>query len=181
MREYRVTLFLIIVLGLLAGTYYFIQNRESGDDLTDTADQSLVISRFDLDAAVGLTIENSSGTHAFEKKDGEWVLASPDGLDFNKEKISNILYTLADLDGERVFDVDPDMESLSSYGLDKPGRYTVKLADGSTKDIELGARTPTRDGYYVRLKDGEKVYTILAYKGEALYADKENLEAVPAQ
>ncbi len=50
---------------------------------------------------------------------------------------------------------------LAGYGLDSPGMTIgLKLSDGRTIDVELGARTPDGQAYYIRLADSREVFIV---------------------
>lgn len=75
------------------------------------------------------------------------------------------------LSGEMVTSkrlIDENPQDISVYGLDKALATTFYSGDGKVVGLEVGDKTPTNDGYYVRKVGETKVYTIDSYRGDTL-------------
>lgn len=166
MKIYRNAIILVVVIALLGGAYYFIsKNKKPADSTTNTSDTIKVLD-YTTDKIVQVTLENSEGTFVIGKKDTNWVLTSPSDFKADSSKLSSIVINALSVIADKV--VEEDAKNLSQYGLDKPVQITLKLNDGTEKTLQIGSMTPTKDGYYMKLKDSNKVYGVGTYTAEAL-------------
>jgi hypothetical protein len=181
MKTYRNAIILVVILGLLIGAYAFVSNKKASQGADDKRD---IIRIFDLytDNMVELTLQNEDGTFVFERnivkeEDREikiWKLVSHDDFKVDKDVINSIAINFSSLIADKV--IEEEAEDLTKYGLDKPVTVTVKMDDGSVKAIEVGNKTPTGSGYYVKEKDSRKVYTISSYSGDKIKVSKNDIK-----
>jgi len=173
MKLFRNAIILVVVLAILTGAYIFLKNRNVDKNSTD--DSSDIIKIFDLELSKikEMTVETPEGVFEFEKKDEEWTVVSPAGLKADKSSISSIASNIYSLTADKLVEENP--ADLSIYGLDKPVVVTVKTEDGESKALEIGDQTPTKSGYYVREKGGDKVYIIGSYTGGRLKITKNSI------
>jgi len=172
MKLYRNAIILVVILGILTGSYFLLKNRNQ-DEASDELDDTIKIFDLELSKIKEMTVETPEGVFEFEKKDEEWTIVSPAGLKADKSAISSIASNIYSLNADKLVEENPS--DLSKYGLDKPVVVTVKTEDGETKALEIGDETPTKSGYYVKEKGGDKVYVIGSYTGGKLKVTKNSI------
>ncbi|MCX7841837.1 MAG: DUF4340 domain-containing protein [Clostridia bacterium] len=174
MKMYRNAIILLVVFGLLAGGYLLLDRKvekKSDSGSEDTKTEKIL--EIDREKISQITVKNPDGTFVFKKKDKDWVLSSPAGLNFSKSKMSSIESNISSLYSSKV--IEENAADLAQYGLNSPVIIEVKLTDGSVKTLELGSETPTKDAVYAKLKDSGKVYTITSYTADTLKAAKKDM------
>jgi len=188
MKLYRNAVILLVIAGLLVGAFVIVKNKKNG---TDTAGNDDTIKIFDLDAdkMVELTIENSDGKFVFTRdtikeestEEGKkestekkvWKISSPQDLKIDRDKIDSSATTFSRLTADKI--IEDNAESLEKYGLSQPVLFSVKMDDGTVKTLEIGDKTPTESGYYVKEKGSSKVYTIGSYYGDQLKLSRNDM------
>lgn len=174
MKLYRNAIILVVILGVLAGSYVFLKNRETGGTAKDEGNSDIVkIIDVELSKIKEMTVENAEGVFKFVKKDEEWAISSPEGLKVDKTAINGIATNIYSVSADKLVEENPS--DLSQYGLDDPAVITIKMENGETKALELGAQTPTKTGYYAREKGSSKVYVIDSYTGGKLDITKNSI------
>jgi len=185
MKLYRNAVILAVIVGLLAGAYFYFKDKKQSSFTSDRGD---IIRIFDLstDKMTGMILENEDGTFVFEKEtvkekndDGKeverkvWVIKSPSDLKIDESRVNSIAINFSSLIADKI--IEEEAADLAKYGLDKPVTVSVRMDDGTVKALEIGDKTPTGGAYYVKEKGGAKVYTIGSYTGERLKARKNDI------
>lgn len=176
MKLYRNAVILVIIVALMGTAYYFVNKSKSvgsGTDTTTTT-ESIKLMDFTSDKIASVTINSSEGTMVIVKDGTGWKLSSPTGIKADPSKLSGIVINSASVIAEKV--IEENASDLAQYGLDKPVVINVKLNDGSEKTLELGSQTPTKEAYYVRMKDTTKVYTLGSYTAEQFLLKKKDIK-----
>ncbi|MCX8129097.1 MAG: DUF4340 domain-containing protein [Clostridia bacterium] len=177
MKLYRNAIILVVVLGLLIGAYVILKNKEGSSDTAQagtTETKEIEIINIGSEKAKEITIEGKDGKLVLEKKDKEWVLVQAGDIKTDKTLLEGLVSDAASLKADKV--VEEKAADLSKYGLSSPSVIvSVKAGDGTVKVFELGNQTPLKDGYYVRLKDSDKVYTIGSYTGDKFLKPKNSI------
>ncbi len=165
MKLYRNAIILVVVLGLLVGAYFFISNKKSGttDPASQTTETAKSIKVMEMDSQKISSIEYSSpqGKFSIKKKGETWVMDPAFELALDKNTVDNTLSSLADVEANKV--VAEKSDRLSDFGLDKPSVVKVVLSDGSSKELEVGNKSPTGEDVYVKIKGQPKIYTVGGY------------------
>lgn len=194
MKLYRNAIILTLVLAVLVGAYVVLKNKEdAGNDTGDsTADETIYVLQLEKDQIKEITVENDSGKMVFvktlvekekeEDKDEEnseekdeseepeyeevWVASEPQDMVLYESRVNTIAYTISGLIANKL--VEENASDLSLYGLDKPATVSVKLENNEVKTVEIGKETPSKGGYYAKLKGSNTVYIIGSYDGNIL-------------
>lgn len=183
MRKTRNLIVLVVVLGLLAGSYFFLANRPQ-DDEEIPLNEKVTILKFDKNDIVKMELKSIKGELTFhrvekeveEEKDGEkqkvkksmWEVEYPYEVELKQMNVDDIAYTFASLSAERVIEEETP-EDLSIYGLEDPqavGKATLK--DGTEKILYLGNETPTGNTYYLMVEGDPRVYEVWMNHGQHL-------------
>ena len=154
----RSTIIYILLLGVMAGAYYYLTNREQPADITVTVEPTAKVSYLftaDDGTPTSIRVESQSGEVVELARNAEnaWALILPSEASAEQgssEAAASQLTTI------RISDHLPNI-SPKDVGLDVPAyTLTVKFTTGVERIAEIGVITPTENGYYVRM-DGEIV------------------------
>lgn len=155
----RSTVVYLVLLLVLAGVYYYLNNREQPADITVTLEPESEVSYLftaedGLPISIRIEAKNGETVEVARDADKAWALILPVEAKADQaaaEAAASQVTTLRILD--RVPDVDPEI-----VGLSEP-EYTliIRFTSGVERKAEIGVITPTESGYYVRNADGEIV------------------------
>ena len=156
-------LILAIVLGVLIGTYYFVNNRPQEEG--EPSNEKIELSKFDKEKIVKMTLKTKDGTLTLEKAGDEWEVDYPHKIELKKSAIDDIAYSFASLYAEQVVDEAP--KDLNEYGLKDPQSVAeCELDNGEKRTFYLGDKTPVGNTYYIMVEDDPKVYAVWMNHGE---------------
>ncbi|MGE5614966.1 MAG: DUF4340 domain-containing protein [Bacillota bacterium] len=173
MKFYKNAIILVVIVAILAGVYVLVTKikPESTDNTTDL----IRLTDFTSDEVESVTLENPDGIFVIVEKDKEWVLSSPTDLKYDSTILSSIVINASSVTADRV--VEENAQDLAKYGLDKPVTVRVKTKDGKETVLEVGNKTPTKSGYYVKFADKNDVYVIATYTGDYLVKGRNGIRA----
>ena len=155
----RSTVIYLLLFLVLAGTYYYLNNREQPADISLTLEPTSEVkylftaddgtpTSIHIESKAGEVVEVARGT------DNAWVITQPEEARADQasaEAAASQVTTMQILD--TVPDVDPDIVGLA----DPEYILTVKFAGDMERNVEIGVITPTESGYYVRNANGDIV------------------------
>ncbi len=155
----RSTVIYLLLFLILAGAYYYLNNREQPADISLTLEPpSEVKYLFTAEdgAPTGIHIESKSGevVEIARDADNAWVVTQPNEATADQgsaEAAASQVTTMQILD--TIPDVDPDIVGLT----DPEYTMTIKFAGDVERKVEIGVITPTESGYYVRDPNGDIV------------------------
>jgi len=169
----RSSIVLLIVLALVAGLYWYMQQPENVIEtaIQPTATETQVDLGYLVDPALGavtaVTIERQDAkVITLDKSAGIWLLQTAEGSvpaePTATDAAANSLTTL------RILTWLNPAPDLAEIQLTQPV-YTiaVTMTNGTTLRFTVGAKTVTQSGYYVQAADG-KVYVVSAYPIDTL-------------
>src|SRR5688572_6704656 len=184
----RSTVIYLLLFLVLAGTYYYLDNREQPADISLTIEPSAEVSYL-FTAEDGLPtsihIESKSGDTVEVTRDAEnaWVMTQPiEGKadQASAEAAASQVATMQIVD--TVPDVDPDIVGLT----DPEYTLTIQFTSGVERKAEIGVITPTESGYYVRNSNGDiviisrsSVDALLALLTNPPYLETPTLSPIP--
>ena len=153
----RPTVVYIVLLLVLAGAYYYLNNREQPAEIELTVEPSSEVAQEYLFTAeegtpTSIRIESKSGetVEVARGEDNAWTLIQPVEAKADQgaaEAAASQVTTMPILDA--VPDLDPAI-----IGLDDPEYVlTMKFTGGGERTVDVGVITPTESGYYVRESD----------------------------
>ncbi len=174
MKLFRNAIILVIVLGLLGGAYFYLNNRNSGkDDGTasdPTQEEEISVTSGKQEDVISIEFVNEKGSYKLVKKDNAWSMEPGMEFPINSSYVDSAASDLSDVNANKI--IEEKASDLGKYGLDKPtASVKVGMKDGSIQEIEVGAATPTSDGLYIKKKGEDKVYVVgLYYKDKLTYS-----------
>lgn len=169
----RSTVVTLIVLALVAGVYWYMQQPENLIERTlkptptaTTVSLGTVI-RPEQGSVTRIVIQASDGNSIeLDKTTGIWLLltsagsqpADPNAVDFAASGL---------LDLRILNKIDPAPEP-TAIALEPPAyRFSITLSDGSQVNFDVGAKTVTQSGYYIQSSD-KNIYVVPAYNIDSL-------------
>ena len=145
----------IILLAILAGLYYFLNNRpETVDNETPTSAvvEYLFNSEDGLPTRIHIEAQDGETVEVARDAENAWVFLQPVEAPADQgsvEAAAGQVTTLRVID--RVPNIDP-----GTVGLDNPYyTITIQFTNNMERIINVGVLTPTETGYYVSRGDGE--------------------------
>jgi hypothetical protein len=163
----RSTVIFILLFAVLAGVYYYLNNRETPAEIEITFEPEDVVSYlFSADDGIptSIRIESKDGSivEAARDADNAWVLKQPIEAAADQGSVEAAASQVTTM---RILDTLSEID-LSVVGLDDPEyELTVKF-DGVERNVSIGVITPTGNGYYVLDADGRVVIvTVSAVDG----------------
>ena len=155
----RSTIVYLVLLLVLAGAYWYLNNREESAEpeaTTEPTEEVSYLFHAEDGTPSGIRMESKSGETVEVARDAEnaWALIQPIEAKADQaaaEAAASQITTLRILD--RIPDLDPEV-----VGLENPEYVlTIKFTSGVQRTVDIGVITPTESGYYVREPDGEIV------------------------
>ncbi len=174
MKLYRNAIILVIIVALLGGAYWLIsRNKAAEDGAADNVSDTIRLTDYTTDNIESLTLQNPGGTFVIVKKGTDWVLSSPTDIKADSTVLSGIVINAVSVIADKVVEENP--QDLTIYGLDKPIIVRLKAKDGKETILEVGNKTPTKGGYYVRSPIENKVYVVGSYTADRFATDRNGL------
>src|SRR5688500_17820962 len=184
----RSTVVYLVLLLVLAGVYYYLNNREQPADIAVTLEPEAQVSylftaedglptSIRIEAKDGETVEVARGA------DEAWELIQPIEAKADQAAAEAAASQVATL---RVLDTVPDVDA-EIVGLRIP-EYTlvIHFTSGVERKAEIGVITPTESGYYVRNSNGDiviisrsSVDALLALLTNPPYLETPTLSPIP--
>ncbi|HEX2924993.1 MAG TPA: DUF4340 domain-containing protein [Ruminiclostridium sp.] len=164
MKLYRNAIILVVVLALLAGAYFFINSRKSGTNSASEATPSaktIKVTDLKSDKINSVEYKNDKGEFTLKKQGTNWEMNPASEFALDPNTVVTAVNDLAVIEANKV--VSENAANLADYGLDKPATVVVGLSDGTSKELEVGKKSPTGEDVYLMLKGDPKVYTVGGY------------------
>ncbi len=177
MKLYRNAIILLVIVALLVGVYFAMDRLKPNDSLTEkTPDDLIRLTDYTTDEIESVKLENPDGTFIIEKRDTEWILSSPKDLKYDSSILSSIVINSSSIIADKL--IEENAQDLAKYGLDNVITVTIKGKDSKRDTVlEVGDRTPTESGYYVKLAGKSDVYVISSYSGNYLVTDRNGMRS----
>ncbi|MGV8906565.1 MAG: DUF4340 domain-containing protein [Acetobacterium sp.] len=159
MKLYKNALILLAVVVLL-GTAYFIINGKNSDGNSQDLSQANTIQvlNVNIDTMSEIDIEHNNERLVFVKNENKWTLTEPANINYDQGLADGLPLSILYFTASKV--ITEQTNDLSQYGLDNPSVVSVKTTDGKTVILEIGNLTSSKDSYYLKNKDSDKVYII---------------------
>ena len=164
----------LAVLVALAGGVYWSNKAKEAEAKKPAADAAPKILDVPGSPIAKIEIRRTGGeTTVLEKKEKR-ELTAPRPLPVDQEAVGSVLSTLTALNADRLIEakaVDP-----GTYGLAQPAlevAFTQK--DGKSRRLLIGDEVPTGNGYYVKLADDPRIFTVASYSKTSLDKTEKDL------
>jgi hypothetical protein len=156
--RWQTTAALAVILALLGGFYYLYEVRWAADREQAESRKGRVFTADAKDVAE-IEIKRAEDTVRAAREGEGWQLTEPVKWRGNRGTIDETLTSILTAKIDREIAATPG--SLADYGLDKPAAdVTLKLKDGKTLGLQLGAKSPTGVWVYARERDKPAVFVV---------------------
>lgn len=156
----RNTLILLLIALVLGVAVYYLEYKpgKPRDEEPSASKPAWEIKREDI---ASLELKRGGQTMVFALEGEKWMIKQPLSASANESAISSLLSDLTAAQVEREFAA--SAEDLRGYGLESPTvRVEMKLKNGQSKVIELGAKDPLGSSAYARIGGGANVAMVSA-------------------
>ena len=106
-------IFLILVILYLA-----LRSKNQQEEEAENA--GIPILEMDSDSVTEVSFQINGEQVQFAKEEDTWVNANQSDFPVNQDKLIDLVADLTDTEADRVLS---DVENLSEYGLEEPGKY----------------------------------------------------------
>lgn len=148
---------LYILLGVLVviciATFALSKTEEKKENIKNSDKTVLEV---DSDSVNKISWKSSSGSLAFEKKDGTWTYTDDANFPVDQDKIAERLKLFKEFGV--AFEIE-DVDDYGQYGLDDPECTITLETDDETYEISLGDYSTMDSQRYVSIGDGN-VYLV---------------------
>jgi hypothetical protein len=171
---------LAVFLVLLAFAYWWTRLRPEGTATAEATPTQAPLWGVSADEINGIMVEYLTTGDVVElerQDDGSWVLIQPEEGSLTQDRAQQAADWLA---APRPRTTIPDPGDLLDFGLAEPThRVTIRLADGSTRALEVGAETPIGTTQYLRLPDQSAVLVVSKYGLDGVLGLLDDVLATP--
>jgi|GEM_PF-580559 len=153
MKRLIPTLVLVIVC---IAAFWYASSKNFFQEQPETGTKLVTISKEDVS---GYTIKTPDGEIELQKGDGGWQMIKPSALPLNNYSPDSWVDSFTGLMKESTVEAEPS--DLAQFGLDQPTQeFTVKLKDGSSQTLAVGAAVPIQGYRYARYSGSPEVFQI---------------------
>ena len=150
----RSTVVYIILLLVLVGAYWYLNNRQQTADLeatvepgTDTVQTFLFPAEAGTPARIRIEAKSGEVVEIARSDEDAWEVIEPREAEANQAASEAAATQITTM---RVLDSVPDLDP-SIVGLEEPAyRLSVSFTSGEERTVDVGNLTPSESGYYVR-------------------------------
>lgn len=168
-KQLKNIIILLVALALIIGAYFALEKfgpKAKEEKKEDSKVEKIV--DIGTKKITEISIENKDIKFSCIKKGDAWS-EDTEGKKVDSAIVEKFVTTITGLTIGSV--VEENAKDLSIFGLDKSIKVNAKVDDGSVINIEIGSKAPAEGGYYAKLKDKNKVFTIGAYDAEQFLID----------
>ena len=154
----RNTLILLLIAAVAGVTVYYMEVKpgKPRDEKADTTKPAFDFKREDI---VGVTLTRAKDSTSLEFQDNKWLIKQPINALADESTMNSLVGDLVSARIERNLTASGDQ--LKTYGLAEPAvKLEIKLKNGQTHHVELGARDPIGSSAYARI-DGSQDIALL--------------------
>src|SRR5262245_56210497 len=156
----RSTLIILLIAAIGATTVYFLdyKNAKPRDEEPEKTRPAFKFTREEI---ASISIRRGGQTTNLENQNNKWVITQPVNAAADESTINALLTDLVNARIENEFPAPGG--DLKAFGLTEPAvKLDVKLKNGQTHHIELGAKDPIGTSAYARINGSQNVATVSA-------------------
>lgn len=158
MKTFRNTIIMLLILGVLAGYYYYAKSTKKPAPSTNI----ISISKSKISY---VDIKDAGNELAIKKNGSTYNVTKPVSYKADSTSTDDLFNSISGLKYSRKF-TDTDVKK---YGLDKSVFIiSVSSNDGKKEDLIVGNKSPVGNSYYAKLKNSNYIYVVDASSIENL-------------
>ena len=146
----------VVVLAGLGGLYLWLGKQNKPAEAARPP-----LATFESASVRQISIQDGSNPPVeVAKQGGNWRLLQPYSYAADETQVNTLLSTLSGIHPSEQLG---PQKNLSIFGLDKPSRVELQLAQGKKMQFEFGSDVPTGGGVYLQTSGQPGVVTVPAY------------------
>ena len=174
MLRMRGLLIALAVLVALAGGVYWSNKAKEAEAKKPAADAAPKILDLQGKPIAKIEIRRTGGETTVLEKKAKWELTAPRPLPADQEAVGSVLATLVTLNADRL--IEAKATDAGTYGLAQPLIDVVfTQTNGQSRQLLIGDEVPTGNGYYVKLADDPRIFTMASYSKTSLDKTEKDL------
>jgi hypothetical protein len=156
-------LLVALAAALVLGGLVYWSSKAKKDDAGTTAATSPKILSVPEDQITRIEVKRTGGeATVVERREGKWEVTAPEPLRADQDAISSMISTVSSLASDQL--VEEKAPDLKEFGLAAPAvEVVVTQKDGKSRRVLIGDETPTSGGFFAKLADDPRVFTIASY------------------
>jgi hypothetical protein len=150
------------LLVLLAGGIWWSNKSDEAKAKLPAPDAAPKIVDIPVDQIQKVEIRKAGGeTTVLERKSGKWEITAPKPFPADETTVGSVASALSAVTSDRV--VEEKTTDLAQFGLAEPSlEVVVTKKDGKSRELLIGAETPTGGGYYASVRGDPRLFTVLS-------------------
>lgn len=159
MKQFKKTIFWIIALAAIFGTYLLVEDRVEESERVEQA--VLKLFPFEIEDVAEFWIDDDNGlrVRVVRQKDG-WWLDQPLNAKGDDEAIAKMLENIVRARKDAVLFENPEPEKLGELGLAKPGLSISFRTNSGVTTMQFGDKGPTLNVTYGRFEGSPAIYRV---------------------
>lgn len=158
-----------LVLAVLGGAIYWSNRAKKAEESKPSPDAPPKILTLEAAQIQQIEIRRAGAEPVILKRQdsGPWTMTTPPQFPVDQDAAGGMVTTLTSLTADRLVEEKPS--DLAEFGLANPAlEIVVTLKDGKTRRLLIGDETPTGYGWFAKLADEAKVYSLASYNKSSL-------------
>ncbi len=178
LARYKSTFILVLLLGLLYGSYYY-WFRTPKESIAPSATPEIVqLFNYTETDIAEVSWKYASGSGTLQRSDAGWKLVSPP-VSVDQAKVGAFISSFTRLDGQYRYSL--DKVSKETAGVNNPSyTLTVKKKDGNVQTLLIGRQAIGGDYYYAFKEDTDFVTLLSSYVISGMEIDPYSLSPSPS-
>ena len=147
----------VVLLAGMSGLVWWSNKKQAAVKPADTTVKILSIPNDQFQNISIKTVANTAIDLNFQ--DNKWSITQPKPLPADQDAVSSMVSTLGSLNADKT--ASDKATDLNPYGLDIPTLdVTITKKDGKTAELLIGGATLDNTGYYAKLANDPRVFTV---------------------
>jgi hypothetical protein len=151
----------LVVCGVLAGLVYWSDKTKTAEEAkaaAEPANKLLKIKDEDV-RKIEIVHKDTPPTVIELGANNQWEMKSPEPLRVDQDSAKSLVSAYTGLTSDRV--IEEKATDMAPFGLNTPAaEVRVATKDGKTTRLLIGDETPTSGGFFAKLDNDPKVFTI---------------------
>lgn len=159
--QFRVTAALVALFTILVAAVTYFDLGAPVPSGTPTVAPTTVLDVPIAEIAHAQVTDAGKSAAVSRKDESSWEIVAPAAEPADSRRVEDALGRIAKLNATRKLD---DPGDLGAYGLAQPTiEVELRLKDGSSRKLLVGAKTPDSSSYYVKTPDAASVYVVSSF------------------
>jgi hypothetical protein len=147
---------LLLAIAALGGLLVYYLEYKPGKPRDEKPDTTKPAFSFTREEVAGINLTRAGKTVNLENQNNKWVITSPINAAADEAAINSLIGDVVSARIERELTATPD--DLKNFGLAEPAvKLELKLKNGQTRRVELGAKDVTGSSAYAKVDGGQSV------------------------